>query len=162
MPIASDAFLDYSSSGTLIIIRLKNQIIQINLGASKLKSLHSIAENGVLFLFKPSIDLIFQSWWFLSGIPRLWVAANKETTEPRIPIGKVQVITSKVLRYGTSMSQMTTDMLHFAVPSSFMTCHRACSYSNTTGATSGAGTFYPSKALEFSLRFLVGFVFLDL
>ena len=52
MPIASDAFLDYSSSGTLIIIRLKNQIIQINLGASILNSLHSIAENGVLFLFK--------------------------------------------------------------------------------------------------------------
>ena len=31
-----------------------------------------------------------------------------------------------------------------------------------TGATSGAGTAYPSGAPEFTPRFLVGFVLLDL
>ena len=30
---------------------------------------------------------IFQSLWFLSGFPWLMVAANKEATEPRVPLG---------------------------------------------------------------------------
>jgi hypothetical protein len=47
------------------------------------------------------------------------------------------------LTYGTSVSQMTMicpTCEHFAVLSSFMTYHLVCNYSNTTGATSGAGT----------------------
>ena len=38
------------------------------------------------------------------------------------------------------MSQMT----------SFMVYYRVCSMNNTTGATSGAGTAYPSGTLEFT------------
>jgi hypothetical protein len=38
---------------------------------------------------------------------------------------------------------------HFPVLSSFMTYHRVCYYINTTGATSGSGTTYPSGAPEF-------------
>ena len=34
-----------------------------------------------------------------------------------------------------------------------MTYHRDCKYSNTTGATSGAGTAYPSRAPKFTLGF---------
>ena len=60
-------------------------------------------------------------------------------------------------RYGTSVSQMTMDMFHscscrkyFPVLSSSMTYHRVCNWSNTTGATNGAGTAYPSGAPEFT------------
>ena len=42
-----------------------------------------------------------------------------------------------------SVSQITTNMFHLSsVLSSFMTYHRVCKYSNTLGATSGAGTGY--------------------
>ena len=34
---------------------------------------------------------------------------------------------------------------HIPVHSSFLTYHRVCYYINTTGATSGAGTAYPSE-----------------
>jgi hypothetical protein len=40
-----------------------------------------------------------------------------------------------------------------------MTYHWVCNKSKTTGATSGAGTAYPSEELEFVL-FLVGFMVL--
>jgi hypothetical protein len=39
------------------------------------------------------------------------------------------------------------------VLSSYMTYHRICNNSNMTGATSGAGTAYPSRALKFTLGF---------
>jgi hypothetical protein len=39
---------------------------------------------------------------------------------------------------------------HFPVLSSIMTYHRVCNKINTTGATSGAGTAYPSGAPEFT------------
>ena len=45
-----------------------------------------------------SVDTIFQSLCFLSGFPWWRVAANKEATEPRVPLGYVEVITPKVLR----------------------------------------------------------------
>ena len=44
-------------------------------------------------------------------------------------------------RYGISVSQMTTDMFHFPVLSSFMTSHRICNQINTMGVTSGAPEF---------------------
>ena len=52
----------------------------------------------------------------------LRVAANKEATEPRFPMGKVEIITSKVLwsspwlvnGYGTFVSQMSMDMFHLS------------------------------------------------
>ena len=44
---------------------------------------------------------------------------------------------------------------------SFMTYPRVCNQINTSGATSGAGTAYPSETLEFT-PFLVGLVLLDL
>ena len=50
----------------------------------------------------------------------------------------------------------------FSVLSLFTTYYRVCKYINTTGATSGAGTTYPSGAPEFISRFWVGFVLLDL
>jgi hypothetical protein len=45
-----------------------------------------------------------------------------EAIEPRVPFGKVEVITSKIYgrhhdlvdRYGISVSQMTTDMFHMS------------------------------------------------
>jgi hypothetical protein len=33
------------------------------------------------------------------------VAANKEATEPRVPLGKVEVISLKILGFGISVSQ---------------------------------------------------------
>ena len=50
------------------------------------------------------------------------MAANKEGTEPRVPFGKVEIITSKVYgrhhdlvdHYGISVSQMTMDMFHLS------------------------------------------------
>ena len=53
-------------------------------------------------------------------------------------------------RYGTSVSQIcSTFHKYFPVFSSFMTYHRISNNSNTTGATNGAGTAYPSGAPEF-------------
>jgi hypothetical protein len=40
---------------------------------------------------------------------------------------------------------------HLPVLSSFMTYHRVCNQIDTTGATSGAGTTYPSRAPECTL-----------
>jgi hypothetical protein len=48
--------------------------------------------------------------------------------------------------------------MQFPVLYSFMTYHWVCNYINRTGATSGTGTAYPSRTLEF----LVGFVLLEL
>ena len=42
---------------------------------------------------------------------------------------------------------------HLPVPSSFMTYHRVCDQINTTGATSRAGTIYPSGTPEFTPTF---------
>ena len=42
---------------------------------------------------------------------------------------------------------------HFQVLFSFFTYHRVCDQSNTMGATSGAGTAYPSGTPEFTLVF---------
>ena len=64
------------------------------------------------------------------------------------------------------LSQMIMHMFtcrkHFPVLSSFMTYHRVCNQINTTGATSGEGTAYPSEASDFIPWFLVGFMLLDL
>ena len=44
-----------------------------------------------------------------------------------------------------------------------MTYHQLCNLiNNTTGATGGAGTAYPSGAPVFTPRVLVGFVLFDL
>ena len=56
-------------------------------------------------------------------------------------------------RCGISVSQITTDTFHFPVFYSFTTYYRVCSQINTTGATSGAGTAYPSGVPEFTPGF---------
>ena len=43
-----------------------------------------------------SVDPIFQSLQFLSEFPWYMFDAYKEDTEPKIPIGEVEVIISKV------------------------------------------------------------------
>ena len=48
---------------------------------------------------------------------------------------------------------------HFPVLSSFMTYHRMCNQINTTGATSAAGTDYPSGASAFTPGFQWGSYF---
>jgi hypothetical protein len=57
-----------------------------------------------------------------------------------------------VTEYRVSVSQMTIDKFHLSqtLPSSFPIHHQVCNYSNTTGATSGEGTAYPSGATEFN------------
>ena len=57
---------------------------------------------------------------------------------------------------------LSTCRKHFPILSSFMTYHRVCNQIKTTSVTSGAGTSYLSGAPEFTPRFLVGFVLLDL
>ena len=44
-----------------------------------------------------SVISIFHSLWFVSGFPWYRIADTHEATEPRIPFGKVEVITSKLL-----------------------------------------------------------------
>ena len=49
--------------------------------------------------------------------------------------------------------QLSTQCLkieNLHIISSFMTYHRVCNKSNTTGATCRAGTTYPSEAPEFN------------
>jgi hypothetical protein len=59
-------------------------------------------------------------------------------------------------RYGSHasdrLSLLCNDMINMVL-SSFMTDHVVCNQSNTTGATSGAGTAYPSGASEFIAGF---------
>ena len=50
----------------------------------------------------------------------------------------------------------STCLKHFPDLSSFMTYHWICNQSNTAGATSGAGTAYPSGAPEFTPSFQCG------
>jgi hypothetical protein len=50
----------------------------------------------------------------------------------------------------------STGRKHFLVIYSFMTYHRVCNEINTTGATSRAGTAYPSGAPEFTPGFWWG------
>jgi hypothetical protein len=65
----------------------------------------------------------------------------------RVNIVMKKVSLNLVVRYGISMSQITTDIFHcrkhFPVLSSSMAYYQVCNYINTTGATSGAGTDYP-------------------
>ena len=49
---------------------------------------------------------------------------------------------------------------HNPVLSSFMTYHRVCNNRNTTGATCGAGTAYPSRAREFTRSICWGWCWL--
>jgi hypothetical protein len=103
-----------------------------------------------LFIILKFTFFSIESGWYTSCI-----SMSRNT---RVPIGQVEVITSKVLRsppwlhlvdhFGIFVSQMTTDMFHFCF--SFMTYHRVCNYINTTGSTSGAGIAYPSGASEFT------------
>ena len=78
------------------------------------------------------------------------------------------LLTRKLLNQGFLLAKLKSSLRklcgrhHDLVDlSSFMTYHRVCNQINTTGATSGAGTAYPSGASEFT-PFLVGFVLLDL
>ena len=70
--------------------------------------------------------------------------------------GVYNIYISQLIRYSrltVSVSQMTTEMFHLSVISSFMTCHRVCNQINTTDATSGAGIANPSGAPEFTPGF---------
>ena len=69
-------------------------------------------------------------------------------TRKLLNLVKLKSSLRKFDRYGLSVSQITTDIFHFPVLSSFMTYHRVCNYIKTTGATSGAGTVYPSGPPE--------------
>jgi hypothetical protein len=64
-------------------------------------------------------------------------------TRKLLNLVKLKSSLRKFDRYGLSVSQITTDIFHFPVLSSFMTYHRVCNYIKMTGATSGAGTVYP-------------------
>jgi hypothetical protein len=115
------------------------------------------------------MEYISLSWFDIAelvvSIRTSWkrVAANRETTEPRVPIGQVEVITSKDLR-STPMTMAWLTVAEYLChkwPSISFTCrkhspvrsflihHQVCNYSSTTGATSGEGTAYPSGATEF-------------
>jgi hypothetical protein len=120
------------------------------------------------------MEYISISW---SDIPELvvsvrisWkrVAANRETTEPRVPIGQVEVITSKDLR-STPMTMTWLTVTEYLChkwpsisftcrkhsPSSFLIHHKVFNYSSTTGATSRERTPYPSGVTEFTPVFYV-------
>ena len=82
--------------------------------------------------------------------------------------GQGKVITSKVLWWplGEYMCHKLlriccTYRKYFPILFLFMTYHRVCNQSNTTGATSGAGTAYLPEHLR-SPPVLSGFVLLDL
>jgi hypothetical protein len=91
------------------------------------------------------------------------ISSNKEATEPRAPLGTVEVITLKVLRslpwlgwplwnncvtndngYVPLVLSTSRSFPHSWLITGFVTTH------NTTGATSGAGTAYSSGASEFT------------
>ena len=65
-----------------------------------------------------------------------------------------------VERHSISVSHMTTDMFHLslALPGPFLIqdLSPGCNYVNTTGATSRAGTAYPSGTSEFTPGFQWG------
>ena len=63
-----------------------------------------------------SLDTIFQRLCFLSGILRYSITVNKEATEPKVPSGKVNVISSPP-RLGLTLQNvlpMSTDKFHLS------------------------------------------------
>ena len=103
-----------------------------------------------------SDDTIFQSLWFLSGfLDRVLLLTRKLLNQEFLL--KLKSSFRMVFGphhdsdncYGISVSQMTTNMFHFPVLSSFMAYHRVYSQISKTGSSSGAGTAYPSRAPEF-------------
>ena len=70
--------------------------------------------------------------------------------------------TKKVKRNLFNVFYSTLIHIILTVPYLLIIYHRVCNKSNTTGATSGAETAYPSGAPEFTSGFIVGFVFLNL
>jgi hypothetical protein len=60
-----------------------------------------------------------------------------------------------LIKLKSSLRICSTCRKHFPILSSFMTHHRVCNYSNTTGATSGKGSTYPFGAHEFTHSFSV-------
>jgi hypothetical protein len=85
------------------------------------------------------------------------VSSTNKTDHHTITEIMKKVSLNLVDRYGISMSQITTDIFHcrkhFPVLSSSMAYYQVCNYINTTGATSGAGTAYPSGVPEFTPDF---------
>ena len=69
--------------------------------------------------------------------------------------GQVEVIKLKVLRWLSRPGLLLWSVcrIHNPVLSSFMTYHRICNKSNTTDATSGAGTVHSSGAPNFTPGF---------
>ena len=95
---------------------------ELNKNKVKLRKAH-VFYVQVKYQLLGAVDTIFQSLWLLSGFSWQRVAANKETTESRVPIVKLKSLLWKfygrqhdlVNCYGTSVSQMTTDMFHLSL-----------------------------------------------
>ena len=116
------------------------------------------------FIMRQFVDFKHRIWWYHD-----WIFFNPTLFSWLILIVSVRIhvqCTYKIIyksslrksygrhhddlveRYGISVKILpricSTCRKHFPVLSSFMTYHRVCNYINTTGATSGAGTTYPS------------------
>ena len=78
------------------------------------------------------------------------IDASKDTTDPRITNGKGESFFVATMTWSTVteyLLQMTTGKFRFSY--SFKTYYQVCNKSNTTCATCGSGTVYPSGAPEF-------------
>ena len=101
-------------------------------------------------------------------------AVNKEATEPMVQVVKswshqFQSFTIAIMTWLTVVQYLCHKLPriysicrnHNPVLSLFMTYHRVYNMSNTTCATSGAGTVYPSRAPEFT-TYLLGVMLFNL
>ena len=105
-----------------------------------------------------SVDMIFQSLWFLSWFP--FLDRGLLRTKKILNNGFLMVMLKSfynchhglVNRYRIYVSQMSTAMLCFSLfPLSWLYL-LVCNKSNTMGATSGSETGHPSGAPEFHPR----------
>ena len=78
---------------------------------------------------------------------------KKYDTVRTVPISNRNMQKQRQNRYHQETFICSTCRKHFPVLSSFMTYHWGYNQINTTGITSGAGTAYPSGALEFTAVF---------
>ena len=109
----------------------------------------------------PNTHIHFLTWplYFLA----CYMHFNKKKNSDRVALviwAQASFLSEMLLIIPLVSSHFLSIILHIWSPN--MTCHRMGNMCNTTVATGGAGTTYPSRLYEFVSRFSVCFMLLNL
>ena len=104
------------------------------------------------------INLIFNEIDVFANVPRFFGIHLSDQSPLLINQSPFSQIVTEYLRHKWQLI-CSICRIHNSALSSFMTYHRVCNKSNTTGSTCGAGTAYTSGAPEFTTGYQWGFCF---